>query len=147
MLSLPQDSGTDPIRVAANRDRILVAILTQDSILIWYAKPSVPIISHRRSPQSVSELGTNLLVCWRPDSSMIAVATSGGHIIFYNLVVLTDLKSLYEQEDPINPALKRESAELYFKENVPPLVFSQAFEVPIPGGITDILTLPVSGMS
>ena len=43
--------------MAANRDRILVAILTSDSILIWYAKPCVPIISHRRSPQSVAELG------------------------------------------------------------------------------------------
>jgi hypothetical protein len=31
--------------------------------------------------------------------------------------------------DPPNPALRRESAELYFKENVPPLIFSQAFEV------------------
>ena len=89
----------------------------------------------------MSELGTNLLVCWRPDSSMIAVATSGGHIIFYNLVVLTDVKSLYEQEDPTNQALRRESAELYFKENVPPLVFSQAFEVPIPGGITDMASI------
>jgi len=138
MLSLPQESGTDPVKVCSNRDRILISILTQDSILIWYAKPCVPIISHRRSPQSVSELGTNRLVCWRPDSSMIAVATTGGHIIFYNLVVLTDLKSLYEQEDPDNQALKRESAELFFKENVPPLVFSQAFEVPIPGGITDL---------
>jgi len=141
LLSLPQESGTEPVRVCANRDRILVSILTQDSILIWYAKPCVPIISHRRSPQSVLELGTNLLVCWRPDSSMIAVATSGGHIIFYNLVVLTDLKSLYEQEDPTNQALKRESAELFFKENVPPLVFSQAFEVPIPGGITDMASI------
>jgi len=141
MLSLPQESGTEPVVVCANRDRILVAVLTQDSILIWYAKPCVPIISHRRSPQSVSELGTNLIVCWRPDSSMIAVATSGGHIIFYNLVVLTDLTSLYQQEDPANPALKRESAELYFKENVPPLVFSQAFEVPIPGGVTDIASI------
>ena len=39
------------------------------------------------------------------------------------------VKSLYEQEDPTNTSLRRESAELYFKENVPPLVFSQAFEV------------------
>jgi hypothetical protein len=51
------------------------------------------------------------------------------------------MKSLYEQEDPTNQALRRESAELYFKENVPPLVFSQAFEVPIPGGITDMASI------
>merc|ERR1719244_159843 len=69
-----------------------------------------------------------MLVSWRPDSSMIAVATNKGHVIFYNLVVLTEVKTLYEQQDPPNPALRRESAELYFKENVPPLVFSQAFE-------------------
>ena len=129
LLQLPQVGAEPPLRVAANRDRILVAILTSDSILIWYAKPCVPIISHRRSPQSVAELGDNLLVCWRPDSSMIAVATTGGHLIYYNLVVLTEVKTLYDQEDPTNSALRRESAELYFKENVPPLVFSQAFEV------------------
>jgi len=39
------------------------------------------------------------------------------------------VKTLYEQVDPPNPSLRRESAELYFKENVPPLIFSQAFEV------------------
>ena len=42
---------------------------------------------------------------------------------------LFQVKTLYDQIDPANPALKRESAELYFKENVPPLIFSQAFEV------------------
>ena len=81
LLQLPQERSEPPLRVAANRDRILVAILTTDSILIWYAKPCVPIISHRRSPQSVAELGDNLLVCWRPDSSMIAVATTGGQAL------------------------------------------------------------------
>ena len=71
-----------------------------------YAKPCLPIISHRRSPASVSQLGNNCLVCWRPDSSMLAVATAGGHLIFYNLVVLTDIPSLYQQQDPANPALR-----------------------------------------
>ena len=71
-----------------------------------YAKPCLPIISHRRSPASVSQLGHNCLVCWRPDSSMLAVATAGGHLIFYNLVVLTDIPSLYQQQDPANPALR-----------------------------------------
>ncbi len=42
---------------------------------------------------------------------------------------MPQVKTLYEQVDPPNPALRRESAELYFKENVPPLIFSQAFEV------------------
>jgi len=138
---LPQKDPGTPVKVSCNRDRILVAVLTTDSVIIWYNKPCVPIISHRRCPSSVSELGENKLIVWKPDSSMIAVATASGHIIFYNIVVYTEVKSLYEQEDPSNPALRRESAELYFKENVPPLIFSQAFEICVPGGVTDIVTI------
>ncbi len=55
-------------------------------------QPCVPIISHRRSVASVGELGENLLVVWKPDSSMIAVATTGGHVIFYNIVVYTEVR-------------------------------------------------------
>ena len=36
-------------------------------------KPCVPIISHRRPPESIEELGENVLAQWRPDSSMICV--------------------------------------------------------------------------
>ena len=62
--------------------------------LIFYCphQPCVPIISHRRSVESVSELGENLLVVWKPDSSMIAVATAAGHVIFYNIVVYTEVR-------------------------------------------------------
>ena len=115
LLAMPQLSPTAPIRISANRDRILLAAITRDSILIWYAKPCVPIISHRRSAESVASIGDNVLVVWRPDSSMLCVATTAGHLIFYNLVVLTEISSLYTQQDSDNPALKRDSDELYFK--------------------------------
>ena len=115
-----------------------MASVTKDSIIIWFAKPCVPIISHRRSNVSVSSIGENSLVVWRPDSSMLCVATTTGHLVFYNLVVLTEISSLYTQQDSDNPALRRDSDELFFKENVPPLVFSQAYEVSVPGGVTDI---------
>ena len=115
LLAMPQLSPTAPIRISANRDRILLAAITRDSILIWYAKPCVPIISHRRSAESVTAIGDNVLVVWRPDSSMLCVATTAGHLIFYNLVVLTEISSLYTQQDSDNPALKRDSDELYFK--------------------------------
>ena len=82
-----------------------------------------------------------MLVVWRPDSSMLCVATTSGHLIFYNLVVLTEITSLYQQQDSDNPALRRDSDELYFKENVPPLVFSQAYEVSVPGGVTDVASI------
>jgi hypothetical protein len=66
----------DKFQVICNRDKILTAILTSDSILIWYVKPCVPIISHRRSTSSVRQLGKNVLVQWRPDSSMLVVVVN-----------------------------------------------------------------------
>ena len=66
--------------VVCNRDKILTALVTSDSIIIWYVKPCVPIISHRRSPASIQELGRNVLAQWRPDSSMIVVIVSTFYI-------------------------------------------------------------------
>ena len=34
-------------------------------------------------------------------------------------------REVYEQVDPPNPTLRRESAELYSCESIPPLIFSQ----------------------
>ena len=31
------------------------------------------------------------MIVWKPDSSMIAVGTDRGHIIFYNIVVYTEV--------------------------------------------------------
>ena len=77
LLRLPQldsDENQQEIRhVVCNRDKILTAIVTADSLIIWYVKPCVPIISHRRPPSSIQELGRNVLAHWRPDSSMIVV--------------------------------------------------------------------------
>ena len=85
LLRLPQlDSVENPQEiqhVICNRDKILTALVTSDSIIIWYVKPCVPIISHRRSKTSVDELGKNVLAQWRPDSSMIVVVVSFLYIL------------------------------------------------------------------
>ena len=72
----------------------------------------------------MSSIGKNSLVVWKPDSSMLCAASP-------HVMEIT-------QQDSDNPALRRDSDELFFKENVPPLVFSQAYEVSVPGGVTDI---------
>lgn len=127
-------------QVLCNRDKILTAILLSDALHIWYVKPCVPIISHFRSSESMLELGENKITQWRPDSSMIAVATTNGHLIIYHIVVPTDVKTLYEQVDAQGP-LARQSDELFMKELIPPLIFSLAFEVVIEEGITDIVAI------
>ncbi|XP_042872511.1 guanine nucleotide exchange factor subunit Rich-like isoform X2 [Penaeus japonicus] len=127
--------------VVCNRDRILFAILTERAIWIWFSRPCVPVVVHRRSDESVISLGTNELLEWRPDSSMIVVATNKNRLIYYSIVVDESRREVYEQRDPPNPTLKRESAELYTSESIPPLVFSTAFETEVAGGVTGLVCL------
>lgn len=110
-------------------------------------QPCVPIVFHRRSPESLEKLGTNLLVEWKPDSSMIVIAvissilqyllhlfkctlslifrqTSEGHLLFYDLGVIAEQKGLYIQTDSPHANLRRDSAELFIKEIIPPLHLS-----------------------
>ncbi|KAG0713024.1 hypothetical protein GWK47_017160 [Chionoecetes opilio] len=51
-------------------------------------------------------------------------STNKNHLIFYSIVVDESRREVYEQKDPSNPTLKRESAELYSCEPIPPLIFS-----------------------
>ncbi|XP_042224656.1 guanine nucleotide exchange factor subunit Rich-like isoform X2 [Homarus americanus] len=127
--------------IVCNRDRILFAILTETSIWIWFSRPCVPIVVHRRSDESVNTIGTNQLLEWRPDSSMIVVATNKNRLIFYSIIVDESRREVYEQRDPPNPTLKRESAELYTCESIPPLTFSMAFETEVSGGVTGLVCL------
>lgn len=50
--------------------------------------------------------------------------TNKNQLIFYSVVVDESRREVYEQQDPPNPTLKRESAELYSSESIPPLMFS-----------------------
>lgn len=50
--------------------------------------------------------------------------TNKNRLIYYSIVVDESRREVYEQRDPPNPTLKRESAELYTSESIPPLVFS-----------------------
>lgn len=47
--------------------------------------------------------------------------TSEGHLLFYSLEVPSDQKGVYIQTDSPHANLKRDSAELFIKETIPPL--------------------------
>nr|CAD7459159.1 unnamed protein product [Timema tahoe] len=109
--------------------------------VIEMSMPCVPIVLHRRSYESIEDIGVNELVEWRPDSSMLVVATSGGHLLLYNLGVQTDQKGLYEQVDSPHANLRRDSAELFIKEVIPSLHLSLEKEVGVEGGITSMVCI------
>lgn len=133
--------GTLTIYLFSNRDRSLFGVLTEDSIGIWFAKPCVQIVCHKRSNESLSLLGINKIAEWKPDNRAIVVATSQSHLLFYQLDMDDSIRGLYEQQDSKVASLKRESAELFIKEKIPPLLFIQAFSTNVPGDITGLVCI------
>lgn len=145
VLKLPDLGDTRLKQVTSNRDRILFAILTDDALAIWFCKPCVPIVVHRRSRDSIENLGTNLLVEWKPDSSKLVIVTSEGHLLFYSLNVISDQKGLYVQTDSPHANLRRDSAELFIKEIIPPLQLSLSEEAMVwDGKITSIVCITMT---
>ncbi|XP_015171463.1 PREDICTED: guanine nucleotide exchange factor subunit Rich isoform X2 [Polistes dominula] len=136
---------TEPDKIKAivcNRDKILFAILTTDFLTIWYCKPCIPIVFIRRTADSLRKHGENILVQWRPDSSMLVIATSDSYLLFYRLADKgPEGKSLYEQRDSPVTSLKRDSAELFIKEVIPSLVLSFEKSAWIDGGISSLVCI------
>ncbi|CAH2013065.1 unnamed protein product [Acanthoscelides obtectus] len=132
-------------QITCNRDRILFAILTEESLAIWFCKPCVPIVYQKRTSKSIEKFGTNVLAEWKPDSSMIVVATSEGHLLFYKLGVPSDHKGLYVQTDSPHANLRRDSAELFIKETIPPLKLTLSDEVMVwDGRISGMVCITMS---
>ncbi|XP_075216315.1 guanine nucleotide exchange factor subunit Rich [Lycorma delicatula] len=136
VLDIPNQNASCSIhQVVCNRDKLLFAILSDDTLSIYFCKPCLPIVQFRRSRESIEDIGTNGLVQWRPDSTCVAVATSGGYLIIYKVHVESDQKGLYQLIDSPQPNLRRDSAELFIKEVVPDLQLIQIHEVAVGGGI------------
>ncbi|CAH2089341.1 unnamed protein product [Euphydryas editha] len=114
-------SDTQLIRqIVSNRDKVLFAALTDECLVVWFCKPTVPIVYHKRSAESLQRLGVNVCVEWKPDSSMICISTSEGHLILYNVEAQNE-QTAYQQCDPPTASLRRDSAELFVKEVIPSL--------------------------
>ncbi|XP_070563112.1 guanine nucleotide exchange factor subunit RIC1-like isoform X2 [Ptychodera flava] len=85
LLSLPSEEEDVLQFVVANRDKTLFAVLTSQAVYVWFCKPCVHVVSYRRSDDSVIVLGKNQVAEWKPDSTALAVTTSGGHLLFYKI--------------------------------------------------------------
>ncbi|XP_056632755.1 guanine nucleotide exchange factor subunit Rich isoform X3 [Diorhabda sublineata] len=145
VIKTPELGDSTIKHITSNRDRILFAIITDDCLGIWFCRPCVPIVFHRRSRISIEKFGTNVLTEWKPDSSMIVIATSEGHLLFYNIEVPPDRKGLYNQTDSPLANLRRESAELFIKETIPPLKLTLIKEITVwDGRITGVVCITMT---
>lgn len=135
-------NSNDVNAIACNRDKILFAILTRDTLAVWYCKPCLPIVFIRRDKNSLDRYGDNVLVQWKPDSSMLVVGTLGSYLLFYRLSNSSgNGRGLYEQKDSPVTSLRRDSAELFIKEIIPTLTLTFVMPVWIDGGITSFVCI------
>ncbi|XP_033029321.1 RAB6A-GEF complex partner protein 1 isoform X2 [Lacerta agilis] len=95
----PAEAREPPLRIQADPQRTLFAVLSRSQLGIWYNRPSVLIVSYKESSKAVLQFGPYYQAEWRPDSTMIAVSTENGYIMFFHLPLARD-KYLYE---PVYP--------------------------------------------
>lgn len=125
-------------QICFDRVKILLAVITDTILGIWYGKPLIPIVYHRRYKDDELAFGVNTSIIWKPDSSMIAVTTDKGNIILYALEVTPTLNGVFNQVDSPLLNLRRDSAELFVKEIIPSLSLNLVYVIPLSIPITAV---------
>ncbi|XP_073227336.1 guanine nucleotide exchange factor subunit RIC1-like isoform X3 [Porites lutea] len=117
-----------------NRDRSLLAVVSDHSVCIWNNRPRVLIVAYRRSYDAIKDVGRNVTVAWKPDSAALAVTTSEGKIVFLELQ-RTNGVQLYV---PRFSSHSQRNASHSSQAGVPALKLVEIGIVPISGGITSV---------
>ncbi|XP_074994137.1 guanine nucleotide exchange factor subunit RIC1 isoform X5 [Calonectris borealis] len=98
-LLCPLESLEQPLHIQTDPQRALFAVLSPSQLSIWYCRPSVLIVSYKELSKAASQFGPYKQAEWRPDSTMIAVSTANGYILFFEIPSARD-KYLYEPMYP-----------------------------------------------
>ncbi|XP_051499259.1 guanine nucleotide exchange factor subunit RIC1 isoform X2 [Apus apus] len=98
-LLCPLESLEKPLHIQTDPQRAFFAVLSPSQLSIWYCRPSVLIVSYKELSKAASQFGPYKQAEWRPDSTMIAVSTANGYILFFEIPPARD-KYLYEPMYP-----------------------------------------------
>ncbi|NXB26891.1 RIC1 protein, partial [Rhagologus leucostigma] len=98
-LLCPLESLEQPLHIQTDPQRAFFAVLFPSQLSIWYCRPSVLIVNYKELSKTASQFGPYKQAEWRPDSTMIAVSTANGYILFFEIPSARD-KYLYE---PVYP--------------------------------------------
>ncbi|XP_051055928.1 guanine nucleotide exchange factor subunit RIC1 [Phodopus roborovskii] len=100
LLCAPRSPAEAPLHVQSDPRRAFFAVLAPARLSIWYSRPSVLIVTYKESAKSSTQFGSYKQAEWRPDSTMIAVSTANGYILFFHITSSRGDKYLYE---PVYP--------------------------------------------
>ncbi|XP_034752885.1 RAB6A-GEF complex partner protein 1 [Etheostoma cragini] len=99
-LLCPLRSEEEPFHIHPSSQRFYFAVLSETQLSIWFSRPSVLIVSYIESAKAAAQFGFYQKAEWKPDNSMIAVATAKGYILLFDVLGGGNDKSLYE---PVYP--------------------------------------------
>ncbi|XP_066566821.1 guanine nucleotide exchange factor subunit RIC1 isoform X2 [Amia ocellicauda] len=99
-LLCPLRSEEEPFQIQASTQRMHFAVLSRTQLSVWFSRPAVLIVSYIESAKAASHFGPYEQVEWKPDDTMVAVATTNGYILLFDIVGNGEDKYLYE---PVYP--------------------------------------------
>ncbi|XP_070780927.1 guanine nucleotide exchange factor subunit RIC1 [Enoplosus armatus] len=94
-LLCPLRSEEEPFHIQPSSQRFYFAVLSETQLSIWFSRPSVLIVSYIESAKAAAQFGFYQKAEWKPDDSMIAVATAKGYILLFDVLGGGDDKYLY----------------------------------------------------
>eukprot|EP00037_Helgoeca_nana_P011471 m.103023 g.103023 ORF g.103023 m.103023 type:complete len:1266 (+) comp20854_c0_seq1:272-4069(+) len=74
-----------PLEVSHSQDGELLAVLRSSVLHVWSCHPLTLLTSYTRSAKSIEQHGSNALLQWSSDSDAIAVATTAGVLLVFQL--------------------------------------------------------------
>ncbi|XP_038137942.1 guanine nucleotide exchange factor subunit RIC1 isoform X1 [Cyprinodon tularosa] len=114
-LLCPLKSAEEPFHIQPSCQRFYFALLSETQLSIWFSRPSVLIVSYIESAKAAAQFGFYQKAEWKPDDSMIAVATANGYILLFDVLGGGEDKYLYEPVYPkgsprvkVTPGFKEE---------------------------------------
>nr|XP_032808837.1 RAB6A-GEF complex partner protein 1 [Petromyzon marinus] len=142
-LLFPFASDESPHFVAADRERLLLAALSRSQLSVWFARPSVLVVSRRSSLKALAQLGAYERAAWKVDSSCIAVTTGRGYVLLFDvLLVGGEENSLYLAVDHRGSPVRRGVPGYKDEQRVPALSLELGRVLDIQASISCLISLP-----
>ncbi|XP_064604853.1 guanine nucleotide exchange factor subunit RIC1-like isoform X2 [Liolophura sinensis] len=141
-LKLPNEKQCSGLKyIISNHDRALFAIVTADSVSVWYCKPSVLLCCYTQSALHQQEVGTFDQAEWKADSCMLAVTTTFGYVVFFCVDLDSSVPyrcSLYVQRDSRASGGKQPS-NIVTSDEVPAVRLTLVVQVQLSAQVTSLL--------
>lgn len=131
------------ITLQTSRSDSLFATLTPSDLDIWSTRPAVLLASVKRSSSSLESYGSNVGLCFRPDSSTIVVQTARGYLLTYSIEFDIN-ERVFQQRSEQSQARRHSIARHFGNDNasgMPELSVRLRRAIKIDAGINSVLAL------